>query len=132
MNPSKDYGQLYEERIRQSTAGNDFILERGIIHFWRVEGKKDLAHFVLRPLPHLDWEIGKDPTLGYYEGPLLTLVEKRWSKNKGDKAMCVVESGCLQWTSWKNICLRMSYWFSSSFTPIQLFKLAARSNLLNS
>lgn len=95
MNPTKDYSQLYEERIRQSTAGNDFILERGIIHFWRVEGKKDLAHFVLRPLPHLDWEIGKDSTLGYYEGPLLTLVEKRWPKNKGDKAMCVVEKRML-------------------------------------
>ncbi|KAF7920454.1 hypothetical protein EAE99_008068 [Botrytis elliptica] len=67
----------------------------GVINFWRVEGKKDLAHFVLRPLPRLDWGIGEDPTLGSYEGPLLTLVEKRWPKNKGDKVICVVEKAAL-------------------------------------
>ncbi|TGO34523.1 hypothetical protein BHYA_0193g00070 [Botrytis hyacinthi] len=93
--PTHYFGQPYEERIRESMAGNDFIVERGVIHFWRVEGKKDLAHFVLRPLPHLDWGIGEDPTLGSYEGPLLTLVGKRWPKNKGDKVMCVVEKRML-------------------------------------
>ncbi|TGO24305.1 hypothetical protein BPAE_0106g00070 [Botrytis paeoniae] len=83
--------QSAEEKIRERTIGNDFVLERGVLHFWRVEGKKDLAHFVLRPLPRLDWGIGEDPKLGSYEGPLLALVEKRRPKNKGAKVMCVVE-----------------------------------------
>ncbi|TGO45611.1 hypothetical protein BCON_0378g00020 [Botryotinia convoluta] len=87
--------QTAEEKIRETMIGSDFIPERGVIHFWRVEGKKDLAHFVLRPLPHLDWGIGEDLKLGSYEGPLLALVEKRWPKNKGDKVMCVVEKATL-------------------------------------
>ncbi|KAF7944966.1 uncharacterized protein EAE97_005599 [Botrytis byssoidea] len=90
-----DVGQPYEEWIKETIIGNDSIVKRGILHFWRVEGKKDLAHFALRPLPYLDCGIGENPTLGDYEGPLLTLVEKRWPKNKGDKVMCVVEKRML-------------------------------------
>ncbi|TGO53219.1 hypothetical protein BOTNAR_0301g00050 [Botryotinia narcissicola] len=90
-----DFGQPYEEWIKETIIGNDSIVERGIIHFWRAEGKKDLAHFALRQLPYLDCGIGENPGLGDYEGPLLTLVEKRWPKNKGDKVMCVVEKRML-------------------------------------
>ncbi|TGO89609.1 hypothetical protein BPOR_0101g00090 [Botrytis porri] len=89
--PITYFGQTEEEKMENFIIGSDFIVERGVIHFWRVEGKKDLAHFMLLPLPRLDWGIGEDPELGLYEGPLLTMVEKQWPKNKGDKVMCVVE-----------------------------------------